>query len=124
MLRFGLAATAAIAAICSAQPVLAEETVQPTTVVYVFPTSPATFIPVAGLPSFLVMPGAVVPRVATQVVYTAPAPAVVATPVVAAAAVPAKVDCSAFSATVMVVAPDIYGLDEDGDGIGCEPAER
>lgn len=124
MFRFRLAATAAIAAISAALPVHAEEIVAPATVVYVFPTSPATFVPVTGLPSFLVMPGAAVPKVATQVVYTTPAPAVVATPVVATAAVAARIDCAAFKSTVVVVEPDIYGLDKDGDGIGCEPGER
>lgn len=90
-----------------------------TTIVYVFPSSPQTFIPVDGLPSFLVMPGVNTPAVATQVVYTMP------TPLPSAPAAGAAVfDCSNFIGTVTISSPDRFGLDKDGDGIGCEPEDR
>ena len=90
-----------------------------TTIVYVFPTSPQTFVPVAGLPSFLVMPGAEVPPVATQVIYTTPG-LVASTRLVASV----KVNCSNFTGVVTISGPDTFNLDKDGDGIGCEPEDR
>jgi hypothetical protein len=90
------------------------------TVVYVFPTSPQTFVPVAGLPSFLVMPGAPAPAVATQVVYSVARPAAA----VRLGAAIADLDCSNFVGTVIISGPDRYNLDRDGDGIGCEPEDR
>lgn len=95
-----------------------------TTIVYVFPTSPQTFVPVARLPSFLVMPGAEVPAITTEVVYTVPQPAVAATNTVAAASTVADLDCDNFIGTVTIAGPDRFGLDRDGDGIGCEPEDR
>ena len=95
-----------------------------TTIVYVFPTSPQTFIPVARLPSFLVMPGAEIPAIATEVVYTVPQPAVAATTTLAAANMVADLDCGNFIGTVTIAGPDRFGLDKDGDGIGCEPEDR
>jgi hypothetical protein len=92
-----------------------------TTIVYVFPTSPQTFVPVAGLPSFLVMPGAEVPAVATQVVYTVPGPT---TSVGATAATVASLDCTDFVGPVSISGLDRFHLDKDGDGIGCEPEDR
>jgi hypothetical protein len=96
-------------------------------IIYVFPTSPQSFIPVAGLPSFLVMPGAEVPAIATQVVYTVPRPA----PLVRASAttttavsVAAMFDCSNFVGVVTIAGPDRFHLDKDGDSIGCEPEDR
>ena len=65
------------------------------------------------------MPGADVPAVATQVVYTVPQPAL-ATP----GGTVADFDCSNFIGTVTIAGPDRYGLDKDGDGIGCEPEDR
>ena len=88
-----------------------------TTVVYVFPTSPQTFVPVAGLPSFLVMPGAPIPAVATEVVYSAPGP-------VPATLTTVNVDCRNFAGVVTIAGSDIFNLDRDGDGIGCEPEDR
>jgi hypothetical protein len=90
-----------------------------TTIVYVFPTSPQTFVPVAGLPSFLVMPGADVPPIATQVVYSTSVPAT-STQLVASV----DVDCSNFTGIVTISGPDMFNLDKDGDGIGCEPEDR
>ena len=95
-----------------------------TTIVYVFPTSPQSFVPVTGLPSFLVMPGADIPAVATEVVYTVPQPAVATTTTVAAASMVADLDCSNFIGSVTISGPDRFGLDKDGDGIGCEPEDR
>ena len=46
-----------------------------TTIVYVYPTSPAAFVPVVGLPSFLMMPGAPLPEVPAYVVRTTVVPA-------------------------------------------------
>jgi hypothetical protein len=94
-----------------------------TTIVYVFPTSPQSFVPVAGLPSFLVMPGAQIPAVATEVVYTVPQPTV-ATTTVATASTVADLDCANFIGIVTISGPDRFGLDKDGDGIGCEPEDR
>jgi hypothetical protein len=94
-----------------------------TTIVYVFPTSPQAFVPVAGLPSFLVMPGAQIPAVATEVVYTVPQPTV-ATTTVATASTVADLDCANFIGIVTISGPDRFGLDKDGDGIGCEPEDR
>lgn len=121
----------ALAALALTEPAArADDADHPITVVYVYPTSPQTFVPVEGLASFAVMPGAPLPQVATQVVHSAtlpalaavPLPAIVApvTPVVAAA----DIDCAHFEGAVRVVAPDVYNLDDDGDGIGCEPEER
>ena len=89
------------------------------TVVYVFATSPQAFVPVAGLPSFLLMPGAEPPPVATQVVYTVPQP-------VAPTHLTTKidVDCSNFSGPVTISGPDRFGLDKNGNGIGCELEDR
>jgi len=100
-----------------------------TTVVYVFPTSPQTFVPIAGLPSFLAMPGAPVPAVATQVVYTTPAPiapmkAVATTTIAPTTPSAVDLDCSNFVGTVTISGPDRFHLDKDGDGIGCEPEDR
>ncbi len=92
----------------------------PTTLVYVFPTSPQTFVPVEGLPSFLVMPGADVPAVATQVVYSVPQP----TPALRPVGSIADLDCSNFVGEVVIAGPDRFNLDKDGDGIGCEPEDR
>ena len=94
-----------------------------TTIVYVFPTSPQSFVPVTGLPSFLVMPGAQIPAVATEVVYTVPQPTV-ATTTVATASTVADLDCANFIGIVTISGPDRFGLDKDGDGIGCEPEDR
>jgi hypothetical protein len=94
-----------------------------TTIVYVFPTSPQAFVPVAGLPSFLVMPGAQIPAVATEVVYTVPQPTV-ATTTVATASTVGDLDCANFIGIVTISGPDRFGLDKDGDGIGCEPEDR
>jgi hypothetical protein len=94
-----------------------------TTIVYVFATSPQTFVPVAGLPSFLVMPGADLPPVATEVVYTVPRPSL-ATSTVAAASTIADVDCANFVGIVTISGPDRFNLDRDGDGLGCEPEDR
>ena len=90
-----------------------------TTIVYVFPTSPQTFVPVEGLPSFLAMPGAPIPAVATQVVYSAPMPAAPAQRVSSL-----DVDCSNFAGEVTIAGPDRFDLDKDGDGIGCETEDR
>jgi hypothetical protein len=92
-----------------------------TTIVYVFPTSPQTFVPVTGLPSFLVMPGAEVPAIPTEVVYRVPQPAV---QTVASASTVTDLDCTNFIGTVAISGPDRFGLDKDGDGIGCEPEDR
>ena len=88
-----------------------------TTIAYIFPTSPQSFIPIRSLPSFLAMPGADLPPVATEVIYSVPLPAslVHAT---------SDVDCRHFSGTVRVAGKDIFNLDRDGDGIGCEPEDR
>lgn len=95
------------------------------TIVYVFPTSPQTFVPVAGLPSFLVMPGAELPPVATQVVYSIPRPASIANVGVSAAGpLEARLDCSDFVGVVTIAGPDRFHLDKDGDGVGCEPEDR
>jgi hypothetical protein len=88
-----------------------------TTIVYVFPTSPQTFVPVAGLPSFLVMPGAPIPAVATEIVYSAPGP-------VPATLTSVNVDCRNFTGVVTIAGADTFNLDRDGDGIGCEPEDR
>lgn len=89
------------------------------TVVYVFPTSPQTFVPVSGLPSFLMAPGAPPPQFATEVIYAMPQPAI-ALPVGAGPIV----DCSDFVGEVAIAGPDTFGLDLDGDGVGCEPEDR
>ena len=122
-------AAATLAVACAIPPALAAGeattvvTGGATTVVYVFPPSPQTFVPIAGLPSFLAMPGAPVPAVATEVVYTTPGPVV---PVKAVATTPSAVDldCSNFVGTVTISGPDRFHLDKDGDGIGCEPEDR
>ncbi|GLQ53116.1 hypothetical protein [Devosia nitrariae] len=110
----------------TAIPVAAQETAsQPivtggdTTIVYVFPTSPQAFVPVIGLPSFLVMPGADAPKVATQVIYTTPGP-VASTDLVGSV----DLDCSNFNGSVTISGPDAFDLDKDGDGIGCEQEDR
>lgn len=95
-----------------------------TTIVYVFPTSPQSFVPVASLPSFLVMPGAEIPAVATEVVYTVPQPMVATTTTVASASTMSDLDCTNFIGIVTISGPDRFGLDKDGDGIGCEPEDR
>lgn len=109
-------ATPAAAQDATSQPIVAGGD---TTIVYVFPTSPQAFAPVVGLPSFLMMPGADAPQVATQVIYSTPAP-VSSTPLAAAV----EVDCSNFPGSVTISGPDAFDLDKDGDGIGCEPEER
>lgn len=89
-----------------------------TTVAYVFPTSPQSFVPIRSLPSFMAMPGAEMPLVATQVVYSMPVPdTLVRAPGL-------DVDCSHFAGTVAVAGDDVFNLDRDGDGIGCEPEDR
>ncbi|HEV7275112.1 MAG TPA: hypothetical protein VGN80_02385 [Devosiaceae bacterium] len=88
------------------------------TAIYVYPTSPSTFVPVVGLPSFVIQPGAPVPEVATHVVHSVPLPAWPAGRALG------DLDCSNFEGTVRVVRPDVNFLDPDGDGIGCEPHER
>lgn len=95
----------------------------PTTVVYVFPTSPQSFVPLAGLPSFLIMRGAPLPRVATQVSYSVVVPAVAA-PALGAPLVPGDLDCAQLPGPVLAPPPDPYKLDRDGDGIGCAPEDR
>ncbi|GLQ57237.1 hypothetical protein [Devosia nitrariae] len=90
-----------------------------TTIVYVFPTSPQAFAPVVGLPSFLMMPGADAPQVATQVIYSTPVPAASTQQVGSV-----EVDCSNFTGPVTIAGPDAFGLDKDGDGIGCEAEDR
>lgn len=125
-----LNAAVAFAAVIAALPAAAQEgpsavvTGGDTTIVYVFPTSPQTFVPVASLPSFLVMPGAEIPAVATEVVYTVPQPAVAAVTAVASASAVADLDCANFIGIVTISGPDRFGLDKDGDGIGCEPEDR
>jgi hypothetical protein len=126
---------ATLAAVCATPPVLAASdsttvvTGGDTTVVYVFPTSPQTFVPIAGLPSFLAMPGAPVPAVATEVVYTTPGPvapvkAVATTSIAPTMPSAVDLDCSNFVGTVTISGPDRFHLDKDGDGIGCEPEDR
>lgn len=124
MRHFTLIAVATLAAF-TLQPAIAQDAAPSTvvsggntTVVYVFPTSPQTFVPIAGLPSFLAMPGAELPAIATQVVYTTPSPALPAGTTIA------DLDCSNFIGEVTISGPDRYGLDKDGDGIGCEPEDR
>jgi len=91
----------------------------PTTAIYVYPTSPQTFVPVVGLPSFVIQPGAPVPEVATHVVHS------VAVPHWAERRRPlGDLDCSNFDGPVHVIPPDVNHLDPDGDGLGCEPHER
>lgn len=124
----------AIFLVAIATPVIAQDDVSATivaandaTIVYVFPTSPQTFVPIAGLPSFLAMPGAPVPAIATQVVYTAPQPAELhsSASIVSPGTVLAPVlDCSSFVGVVRLVGPDRFNLDHDGDGVGCEPEDR
>ena len=91
----------------------------PTMIVYVFPTSPQSFVPVAGLPSFLVMPGGDVPAGRDfRVIYTSPGP--LPSTLVASAAL----DCRNFTGVVTIAGPDAFNLDKDHDGIGCEPEDR
>lgn len=90
-----------------------------TTAIYVYPTSPQAFVPVVGLPSFVVQPGAPVPEIATYVVHS------VSVPHWAERQRPlGDLDCSNFDGPVRVVPPDVNQLDVDGDGLGCEPHER
>ena len=89
------------------------------TIVNVFPTSPQTFVPAIGLPSYLVMPGSPPVSVATEVIYTTTGPAA---SVQRAAGV--DVDCSNFDGTVQISGPDVFSLDKDGDGVGCEAGEH
>ncbi|MBW4656908.1 MAG: excalibur calcium-binding domain-containing protein [Kaiparowitsia implicata GSE-PSE-MK54-09C] len=124
MTRLNAFAAFAIATV-TAVPIAAQEAVPATivtggdtTIVYVFPTSPQSFAPIEGLPSFVMMPGADAPQVATQVIYTTPAP------VVRNFLASIDVDCSNFKGTVTISGPDTFGLDRDGDGIGCETEER
>lgn len=124
MTRLNAFAAFAIATV-TAVPIAAQEAVPATivtggdtTIVYVFPTSPQSFAPIEGLPSFVMMPGADAPQVATQVIYTTPAP------VVRKLLASIDVDCSNFKGTVTISGPDRFGLDRDGDGIGCETEER
>ncbi|NGP17101.1 hypothetical protein [Devosia aurantiaca] len=114
----------AAAALAAASPAFADEVVPTivtsggqTTVVYVFPTSPQSFVPVKGLPSFLAMPGAPLPPVSTQVIYSAPLPE----PMVTSSA---DLDCDNFAGEVALAGADIFNLDKDGDGIGCESEDR
>lgn len=109
------------AAAPAADAALAPPALEPTatTAIYVYPTSPSTFVPVVGLPSFVVQPGAPVPEVATYVVHS------VVVPHWAERQRPlGDLDCSNFDGTVRVIPPDVNHLDPDGNGIGCEPHER
>ena len=89
------------------------------TIVNVFPTSPQSFAPVTGLPSYLAMPGSAPLAVATEVIYTTTGPAALTQH-----ATGVEVNCANFSGTVQISGSDIFDLDEDGDGVGCEPDER
>jgi hypothetical protein len=91
------------------------------TLVYVYPTTPSTFVPVAMLPSFLVQPGAPLPAIPNYVVQSVPIPVMPGKPTAAAAA---DIDCSDLTGPVFVGAADPYQLDRNGNGIGCEPADR
>jgi hypothetical protein len=134
-------ASAALAALLLATPLAAQETgsitvqpippiaaplpvtapAPPVQVVYVYPTSPSTFVPMAGLPSFLFQPGAPLPEIGTYVVHAVPVPAVASYPLVVAAG---DIDCAQLPGPVQVLPPDTFDLDKDGDGIGCEPEDR
>jgi hypothetical protein len=94
---------------------------QTATVVYVYPTTPQTFVPVAMLPSFLVQPGAPLPAIPNYVVQSVPIPVMPTNPTVAASA---DIDCSDLTGPVFVGAADPHHLDRNGNGIGCEPADR
>ncbi len=104
-----------------AAPLPVTATAPPVQVVYVYPTSPSTFVPMAGLPSFLFMPGSPLPEIGTYVVHAVPVPAVASTPVVVAAG---DIDCDQLPGPVQVLPLDTFNLDKDGDGIGCEPEDR
>ena len=93
---------------------------QTVTVVYVYPTTPQAFVPVASLPSFLVQPGAPLPEIQNFVVQSVPVPVLAGSPVAAAA----DLDCSDLTGPVFVGASDPHHLDKTGNGIGCEPADR
>jgi hypothetical protein len=120
MKQVSMIAAVAFAALASA-PATAEE-IRSTpivsggdvTVVNVFPTSPQAFVPVTGLPSYLVMPGSAPLSVATEVIYTNTVPA---DSVQRAAGI--DVNCANFNGTVQISGPDVFSLDKDGDGIGC-----
>ena len=138
MAYFRLAA-AALAALMFATPLAAQQTgsvtvqaippiaapvpvtAAPAQVVYVYPTSPSTFVPMAGLPSFLFQPGAPLPTIGTYVVHAVPVPALASYPLVIAAG---DIDCAQLPGPVQVLPPDTFDLDKDGDGIGCEPEDR
>src|SRR5688572_21406728 len=68
-----------------AAPLPVAATAPPVQVVYVYPTSPSTFVPMAGLPSFLFQPGAPLPEIGAYVVHAVPVPAVASYPLVVAA---------------------------------------
>ncbi len=104
-----------------AAPLPVTATAPPVQMVYVYPTSPSTFVPMAGLPSFLFMPGAPLPEIGTYVVHAVPVPAVASMPIVVAAG---DIDCDQLPGPVQVLPPDTFDLDKDGDGIGCEPEDR
>jgi hypothetical protein len=104
-----------------AAPLPVTATAPPVQMVYVYPTSPSTFVPMAGLPSFLFMPGAPLPEIGTYVVHAVPVPAVASMPIVVAAG---DIDCDQLPGPVQVLPPDRFDLDKDGDGIGCEPEDR
>ena len=112
-----LASLLVASAVMLAAPAIPPDTARDSTIVYVFPTSPQTFVPVKGLPSFLAMPGAPLPIVATQVVYTATGP-------LPSATASAELSCADFVGPVRISEPDRFHLDKDGDGIGCEAADR
>jgi hypothetical protein len=57
--------------------------------------------------------------VATEVIYTTTGPAA---SVQRAAGI--DVDCANFEGTVQVSGPDVFSLDKDGDGVGCQAGER
>jgi hypothetical protein len=115
------AATVTVAAPPIAGAVTVPVAAPPVQVVYVYPTSPSTFVPFAGLPSFLFQPGAPLPEIGTYVVHAVPVPAVASYPLVIAAG---DIDCDQLPGPVQVLPPDTFDLDKDGDGIGCEPEDR
>lgn len=125
MKQVDILAAVALAALASSPTTAQEQRTAPivsggdVTIVNVFPTSPQAFVPVSGLPSYLVMPGSAPLSVATEVIYTTTAPAALAQP-----AAGVDVNCTNFANTVQISGPDVFSLDKDGDGVGCEPGDR